>query len=389
MKTRLLRMGVAAAVLAAPLAVGAASAQPTSQRLFRQIVAGADHACGVTSGGAAMCWGRNESGQLGDGTRRERHTPVLVAGLTHGVRSVALGDYHTCAVLDDGSVKCWGYNFVGSLGDGTRRTTLRPVQVLGLFQGVASIRASQDSTCALTTAGKALCWGGNEYGQLGDGTGQERLTPTPVVGLGRAVTSITLGNAHACGLLASGTAKCWGRSWYGQLGDGTWGGGSHYTPVTVTVLKEPISAIAAGGYDYTCVLTTAGAVKCWGSNWFGQLGFGGWDEDAHPQPTTVPGLSRGVNALSAGLVHSCARLTSGAMTCWGFGLHGELGNGDEPRYSAPVRVVGMSRQVSSMSAGGYLTCALQAGVGKCWRNNDRGEVGDGTTVQRNRPVLVK
>ncbi len=385
MNSRIFGAGVAVALAVAPLATSAASAVPATQ--FRQIVAGTYHSCGVTTAGAAMCWGRNDLGQVGDGTTNERHTPVVVAGLSAGVRSISPGSFHTCAVLDNGSVKCWGHNAYGALGDGTERTRLRPVQVLGLFSGVATVRASYYSTCALTKAGKALCWGNNEHGQLGDGTTHSRLTPAPVAGLTSGVAAISLADRHACALLTSGLAKCWGDNYYGQLGDGT-ARNSRTTPVAVTSVGGSVAAITAGGWFYTCARTSAGAVKCWGNNEFGQLGFGTWDDDAHPVPTPVPGLARGVNAISVGTAHGCARLTGGAMKCWGHGNSGELGNGTTPDYSTAVPVSGMDSGASSISAGDYVSCALQAGVGKCWGTNDYGEVGDGTTITRTRPALV-
>lgn len=367
-------------------APGAAAAQPSHQ--FRQIVAGHQFSCGVTSAGAALCWGRNDDGQLGDGTRRERHTPGPVSGLGRGVRSISAGIFHACAVLDDGSVKCWGHNHYGALGDGTQRTRLRPVQVLSLFSGVAEVRAGHYSTCALTVGGAVRCWGFSETGNLGDGTTHYRLTPVPVIGLNRGVASIDVAYQHTCAVLLDGSARCWGNNFHGQLGDGT-AFNQRYTPVSVVGVGGPIAAIATGDLFYTCARTTAGAVKCWGANEFGQLGLGTIDGATHPVPIPVPGLGRGVNAISSGVAHGCAGMTTGAMKCWGTGMSGQLGTGEELEFSTPVPVSGMGSGVSSISAGSGFTCAVQARVGKCWGRNTNGQIGDGTTVQRNRPVRVR
>ena len=236
------------------------------------IAAGDNHTCALTTTGGVKCWGDNNLGQLGDGTTTKRVTPVDVSGLTSGVSAIATGGSHTCALTTTGSVKCWGRNFYGQLGDGTTTDRFTPVDVSGLTSGVSAIAAGGSHTCALTTTGGVKCWGRNSFGQLGDGTAPTNSsTPVDASGLTSGVSAIAAGNSHTCALTTTGGVKCWGNNSSGQLGDGTTTARS--TPVDVSGLTSGVSAIAAGGF-HTCALTTTGGVKCWGNNFFGQLGNG-------------------------------------------------------------------------------------------------------------------
>jgi alpha-tubulin suppressor-like RCC1 family protein len=146
------------------------------------IAAGDYHTCALTAAGGVKCWGRNFDGQLGDGTITDRHTPVFVKGLKSGVAAIAAGGFETCAITTAGGAKCWGDNSFGQLGDGTKTERHLPGFVKGLKSGVAAIATGTRHTCAMTDTGRVKCWGNNEFGQLGDGTTTERLTPVKVVG---------------------------------------------------------------------------------------------------------------------------------------------------------------------------------------------------------------
>lgn len=359
----------------------------------RAIASGREHTCAITSNGAVKCWGYNGFGQLGDGTTTTRLTPVDVSGLSSGGVAIAAGSNHTCALNSAGAVKCWGSNRYGQLGDGSNWTITRlaPVDVSGLSSGVVAIAAGESHTCAVTSAGAVKCWGANHSNQLGDGiphsgvTGiqAERRTPVDVSGLSSGVVAIAAGAGHTCALTSGGAMKCWGSSGYGQLGEGT--NLNRLTPVDVSGLGSGVSAIAAGS-NHTCALMSSGAVKCWGQNNSGQvLGDGYY----YMSPLDVTGLSSGVAAIAAGADHTCAVTTAGAVKCWGYNLFGQLGDGTATDRRYPVDVSGISSGVTAVSAGTKNTCArTSAGAVMCWGGNDYGVVGDDTTTQRLVPVDV-
>ncbi|MDE3089704.1 MAG: RCC1 repeat-containing protein [Chloroflexota bacterium] len=362
------------------------------------LAAGGGHTCALTSGGGVMCWGSNSSGQLGDGGGGTpcyanevcRLTPVNVSGLTSGVSAIAAGYYHTCALMSGGGVKCWGPDDHGQLGDGTTTNRLAPVDVIGLTSGVSAIAAGLYHTCALMSAGGVKCWGYNGYGQLGDDTTNDHHTPVDVSVLTSGVSAIAAGAFHTCALLPRDRVKCWGDNPFGQLGDGTTT--ERNTPVDVNGLTSGVSAIAAG-YYHTCALTSGGGVKCWGHNNVGQLGIGSSDHNAHSTPVDVIGLTSGVNAIAAGGDHTCALTTSGGVKCWGSNPYGELGDGTVPtspwNKPTPVDVTGLTSGVYAIAAGDDHTCALTTSGGvKCWGWNNEGQLGDGTTTNRLTPVDV-
>src|SRR2546426_3567926 len=221
---------------------GATSSQFAVTLTFTAVTAGDAHTCGVTAGGAAYCWGFNSSGQLGDGTTTDRLTPVLVQPPT-GVSfaAVTAGRLHTCGVTAAGTAYCWGGNGFGQLGDGTAMTRLTPVPVA---PGVsfAAVDAGDFHTCGVTAAG-TYCWGGNGSGQLGDGSTMTRLTPVLVAApAGVSFAAVTAGAAHTCGATAAGGAYCWGANGSGQLRHGAKTAG-----VTPGRLAAPAGASFAPG----------------------------------------------------------------------------------------------------------------------------------------------
>ena len=173
------------------------------------IAAGGDHTCALTSAGGVKCWGLGGDGELGDGTGHDRRYPVDVSGLASGVTAIAAGGGDTCALTSTGGVKCWGSNDSGQLGDGTRTDRLTPVGVSGLTSGVTAIAVGNDVICALTSGGGVKCWGYNRRGEVGDGTRTERHTPVDVSGLSSGVTAITVDDGHVCALTSAGAVMCW------------------------------------------------------------------------------------------------------------------------------------------------------------------------------------
>jgi alpha-tubulin suppressor-like RCC1 family protein len=344
---------------------GPAAANPIGG--IAAVSAGANHTCALTTGGGAQCWGRNNYGQLGNGTTTDSSTPVDVSGLASGVTAISAGNWQTCALTTGGGVKCWGYNYWGQLGNGTTSDSSTPVDVSGLTRGVAAISAGGLHTCDLTTGGGVKCWG------AGYGT-----TPVEVSGLTSGVAAVSAGEFHTCALTTTGGLKCWGENNAGQLGNGTTTGSA---PVDVSGLTSGVAAISAGGY-HTCALTTAGGVKCWGNNFNGQLGNG--TTTGSTTPVDVSGLTSAVGGVSAGLYHTCALTTGGGVKCWGNNGFGQLGNGTTTTGSTtPVDVAGLTSGVAAVSAGGLglHTCALTtAGGVQCWGYNGFGQLGDGTSA---------
>jgi alpha-tubulin suppressor-like RCC1 family protein len=245
------------------------------------IAAGGGHTCALVYGGV-RCWGWNADGQLGDGSKVIRTTPVAVSGLSSGMRAVAAGASHTCAVTDGGAVQCWGDNRYGQLGDGSTTDRTTPVNVLGLDSGVRAIAAGGYHTCALTAAGQMKCWGANDSGQLGDGTTIQHATPVDVSGLAGGVSALGAGGCHTCALMDTvqgGGIQCWGDNGHGQLGDGTTI--PRMTPVEVFGLTINVDAVAAGT-RHTCAVVQEDRLTCWGRNDYGQLG------DGSMQDRTIP-----------------------------------------------------------------------------------------------------
>ena len=343
-----------------------------------QIATMGRHNCAVLTDQTVKCWGYNLYGQLGDGTATTRPTPTTVTGLT-SVSSIAAGSGHTCAVLTDQTVKCWGYNNSGQLGDGTILQRSTPTTVAGLAN-VSSIATGDSHTCAVLTDQTVKCWGGNNYGQIGDGTTSNRSTPTTVTGLA-TVSSIAAGSYHTCAVLTDNTVKCWGWNGFGQLGDGTKTNRS--IPTTVTGLAT-VSSIATGSY-HTCAVLTDQTVKCWGYNSSGQLGDGTATDQS--TPTTATGLAT-VSSITTGEYHTCAVLTDQTVKCWGSNANRQLGDGTATGRSTPTTVTGLAT-VSSIATGGFHTCALLTDQTiKCWGDNGYGQLGDGTKTNRSTPTTV-
>lgn len=309
------------------------------------------------------------------------------------VVSVSRSSGSTCAITSAGGAKCWGDNSYGQLGDGTTSPRQSPADVIGLTSGTTAISAAYAHTCAVTGAGGVKCWGDNAHGQLGDGTTTPRRSPVDVVGLTSGVAAVSTGERHTCALTTSGRVKCWGGNFRGQLGDGTFA--ARHTAVEVPGLDAGVVSLSAGS-NHTCAVLSNGEVQCWGDDVFGQLGNGlayldgGSPDSARSSAGMVLGLDAGVAAVSAGGAHTCVLTSGGGVKCWGDATYGQLGEGS--RYAVkplPVDVVGLSSGASAVSAGSYFTCALtQAGAALCWGANYSGQVGDGSDTPRTTPVEV-
>jgi alpha-tubulin suppressor-like RCC1 family protein len=305
---------------------------------FAQITGGGSHTCALTADGTAYCWGSNARGQLGDNSTTQRQSPVPVAtGLRFDMLDA--GANHTCGLTSDGTAYCWGRNDGGQLGDGTTTDRAAPTVVSGglVFQVLTAGGFDIGHTCGVVAGGAAYCWGVNDQGQLGIGSADFDPHPLPVaVSGGLAFVSLTAGlGSHTCGLLGSGAAYCWGENTFGALGDGSTIARGTPVPVSGGLV---FADIKAGGFiGHTCGFTDAGAAYCWGENERGQVGDGSTTDRL--SPSAVAG-DLVFATLDAGFRHTCARTTSGTLYCWGSGAAGQLGTNLTSQSNAPAKVLG-------------------------------------------------
>jgi alpha-tubulin suppressor-like RCC1 family protein len=347
----------------------------TAPLSFRQVSAGRRHTCGVTTDDKAYCWGDNgegglTGGYLGDGTTTDRLTPVPVAGGL-SFRLVSAGVHHSCGVTTDNRAYCWGRNDWGQLGDGTTNTALTPVAVAG-GRRFRQISAAEHHTCAVNTIDVAFCWGTNHFNVLGTGGGSSFI-PVRVAG-GLKFRNVSAGFSHTCGATTDNHGYCWGNNSNYQIGDGTSTHFSRPKPVLVAGGLSFRRLAAGSGYvlssgesdgALSCGVTTTNRAYCWGSD-FGKS-----------TPAEVAG-GRRYSTLSAGH-KGCGVTLAGAIYCWGHST------------SAPVRVPagGLEFVGVSVSGIGSHTCAVTTGNrAYCWGDNSQGQLGDGTTDPRAKPVAV-
>jgi len=301
------------------------------------ISSGGGHTCVILDNGAVSCWGYGTKGQLGNGGTSNLLTPILTSSLGVGRTAVAIsaGSAYTCAILDDGTVSCWGRNSEGQLGDGTYNQRNTPTQTssLGTGRTAVAISSGYDHTCAILDNDSISCWGRNSEGQLGDGTNIQRNTPTQTssLGTGRTAVAISSGGGHTCAILDDGSVSCWGYNLYGGLGDGTNTDRSTPTQTSNLGTGRTAVAISSGGGD-TCVILDNGAVSCWGNGDYGKLGNGDTTHKNTPTLTSTFGTGRTAVALSLSSMHTCAIIDDGSVSCWGYGASGLIGNGADPRH---------------------------------------------------------
>lgn len=348
---------------------------------FVQLSGGTNHTCGLTANGGVQCWGAGSFGQLGNGLTNRSLIPVSVSGLEAGVASIAVGGDTSCAVTTAGAAKCWGRGDYGRLGNGTDVNSLVPTDVSGLTSGVKSISSGINHSCVVLTTGAAKCWGPGSAYQLGNG---QSITSTNVPVDVKSLTSassIAVGQAHTCALTSTGGAKCWGNGANGRLGNSL--DYSYAVPADVTGLTSGVKAISAGG-EFTCAILQSDRVNCWGANSSGQLGIGSTTE--YNSPRTVGTLM--ASRIATGANFACAVTLTGNVSCWGRGTFGQMGAG----ANVDTNVSPVSARVSSVQsvmAGTNHICVLTtSNEGKCWGNGGSGQLGDGKLVNSNLPVDV-
>ena len=333
----------------------------------QSVQTGEHHSCAILGDGSVKCWGANTYGELGlgDTDRRGDGTgamgddlPVVQLGSGRSVTTLALGDYHACGILDDASLKCWGQSYAGQLGLGDEAShgeeddmgDALPVVQLGEGRTAIAVGGGRKHTCVVLDDASVKCWGENTVGQLGLGDTDDRgdeggemgdHLPAVALGTGRTALSVTAGDDHTCALLDGGSVKCWGGNSEGQLGLGDTDDrgdeademGDRLEPVALGTGRTALSVTA--GDDHTCALLDGGSVKCWGDNSEGQLGLGHMDSHGDADggmgddlPAVDLGTGRTAVAVTAGAWRTCAVLDDESVKCWGNNNGGELGIGD-------------------------------------------------------------
>ena len=329
------------------------------------------HSCALLNNGTIECWGSNAFGELGNGSLFSSPSPVVVSAIGNAI-AISSANAHSCALLGSGLVQCWGNNLSGQMGVSRSIATMfRAPVTVGGFTNAVAVASGRNHNCALLADSSIKCWGNNSYGQLGNGTTISSANPVTVSSINDAIALSGGGpGRHTCAIRSDGTVWCWGENTSGQLGNASFTNST--SPVTANT-NGPAKMVSASSL-HSCALLSSGVVQCWGSNGSGQLGDG--TTTSRPSPVSV-GLSGTPIAVSAGYNQSCAVLSSGSVQCWGDNSQGQLGNGTTTGSTTPVTVVGISNAVS-VSSFLYQTCAvLSDGTMKCWGVNDIGELGTG------------
>jgi alpha-tubulin suppressor-like RCC1 family protein len=404
-------LGMATALVTMVAGPGSAmgSGDWTAQRVDAgSLDLGTFHGCAITASGELRCWGSNQYGQLGQGNTNnigndagESTVPVDLGG--HDAVDVSAGQEHTCAVLDDGSVRCWGRNDRGQLGQGNTTNigdNAGESTVLVDLDGQVAreVAAGWAHTCALLDDGFVRCWGFNGYGQLGQGNttniGDDPGELPVTVALPGPAIALTTGGNFNCALLSSGELRCWGLALDGELaqgdtnsiGDGF--GDAGQTTVAVDFAGHAVRAVSAGG-AHTCAVLDDGSVRCWGWGGYGQLAQGSTAVIGDGAgETTVPVDLGGHQArlIASGTYHSCAVLDDDSTRCWGYNSSGQLGLGNKDNVGDDVGETTAAVDTSgnapiAISGGQAHTCAAWADrTVRCWGNGFSGQLGIGASV---------
>jgi cysteine-rich repeat protein len=363
-----------------------------------QIATGGSHTCALLRSGSVRCWGENDSGQLGYGNTEnigDDEFPLDAGDVNVGgrVTQLTLGSDHTCALLDTGKVRCWGQGDGGQLGYGNTTTigdneTPASAGDVNVGGTVIQIDAGEFHTCALLNTGKVRCWGALlSYGNsetIGD---NETPNAAGDISLNGNATQISAGGSHACAILSPGFVRCWGSNLLGELGQGNTNTiGDNETPAGLSAVVSDSISIKIGSF-HTCSLGNDANINCWGDGTLGQLGLGN---------TTIVGDNEGigdiinvfatVESIDLGDFHSCAVSNTGELRCWGDNVSGQLGYGNTnnigdnelPSAAGPVDVGGIVTQISAASSH---TCALlNTGTVRCWGFGLFGRLGYGNQI---------
>lgn len=367
------------------------------------VAAGSNHTCAVVAGGGVRCWGRGEFGALGYGDIRNvgdgqlllsHDMPIHDVQLGEPAFQVAVGDEHSCALLTNGDVRCWGssgsgqlgQNNVDIIGDDEHPDGLQPV---ALSDAAVQIAAGAQHSCAIVASGEVFCWGHNEFGQLGLGNSENIGDGEGEVGMGLANVAIAgparklaLGEHHTCVLLANETVQCWGRGQFGQHGHGRVE--DLDAPPPALQLGDNVTELSAGR-NHTCALLASRQLLCWGQGAFGALGYGNPDnigDDELPDSSSPVPIGDDVVGVAAGGKHTCAIMATGTVSCFGSSEFGQLGysnidsiGDDEPASAAGDVVIGGVGAVAQLTAASHTCAVFPDAAIHCWGLNRYGQLG--------------
>lgn len=377
---------------------------------------GMSYSAAIDPEGDLYCWGRNNVGQIGNGTKTDQSTPVKVLSNVvsvdlEGYYSGAItsnGDlycwgnifeqysadtewvedqitpikmlddvvffdagpwFHCGAITSNGDLYCWGANLYGQIGNGGTENQFTPVKVLS---DVVSVRIGFENSAAITSNGDLYCWGHNNVGQIGNGTTKDQFTPVKVLS---DVVSVELSATHNAAITSNGDLYCWGYSHYGEIGDG-----SQETRRTkpIKILSDVVS-VKLGDHN-TAAIVSNGDLYCWGRNQYGQIGNGTYTNQI--TPTKVFGNVVSVSEIS---FYTCVVTSSGDLYCWGRNQYGQIGNGDTNDQTIPVKVL---NNVVSVKAHDHICAITSNGDLYCWGENNHGQVGNGTYVNQTTPIKI-
>jgi alpha-tubulin suppressor-like RCC1 family protein len=350
------------------------------------VAGGYDHNCAILKDGSVWCWGFNQVGEVGDGTTGNRSQPVKVALPSQATAISARGVYlgganysaHTCVILSDQSVWCWGSNANGELGQGDTVVHSNPVQVKGLAS-ITRISVGGAHTCAVNANNDLYCWGRNFYGQVGTGSaGAPVPMPQPI--LSGVTAKVALGGNSSCIIKTDKNLYCWGWNYNGQLGNGTLTD-AHAPGPAVLGLSGVIEV--AGGAASTCARDLS-KVYCWGRNSGGELGLGNLTQQTTPQPVDIL-----TNVLQLAACNHQGAITAGGVYMWGPDGDGQLGDGMNTSIVSTPEVVAALSNITMLGLSDRSSCGLTAAHQVyCWGYNAYGQLGIGTFVSSAVPVAV-
>lgn len=381
------------------------SASCTEETVIVDIDAGWNHVCVAFATGSLRCWGWDEDGQLGNGIDNQNigddpgELPANSVTVGASISATAASYGFTCVLDDDGAVKCWGEGAFGNLGYEDNLSINSPkAYVVDVGLSVVDVVVGHFHACALDKVGLVRCWGLGQqlargsYDNIGDDPFE--MPPSPITGL-TAVSQISSGDTHTCAVTISGDVRCWGRNFWGQLGQGNsddYGDDPGETSPPKVNLPIKAKAVVGGGH-HTCALLIDDSVRCWGDNWVGQLGYGHVDslgdnlgEIEGLTPVAITTGEEKVVEIEAGFNHTCARLNTGEVRCWGQNGNGQLGQGhdenigDQPGEMPPASS-SLGESAMKIAAGYTFTCALLASNSlRCWGYNGYGQLGPGVSI---------